>query len=125
MKVKLLEVSVPNANGIVYNLNAACTIITQGKKRMSQGLLGELCPTTVSSNVDLSKVSHKITNLSLENGAVHATIEVLKTPMGDILQNILDAGAEPKFAVRGYEHVDATGTVHNFQLVSIDVVNTK
>jgi hypothetical protein len=123
MKVKLLEVGVPNANGVVYNLNSASTIIIQGKKRMSRGLLGELCPTTVSSNIDLTKVSHKITNLSLENGAVHATIEVLKTPMGNILQNLLDAGVEPKFAVRGYGYVGANGTVHNFQLVSIDVVN--
>jgi len=68
MKVKLLEVGVPNANGVVYNLSFASTIIIQGKKRMSQGLLGELCPTTMSSNIDWKSIRFKTGRLLVLRG---------------------------------------------------------
>jgi len=123
VKVKVLTIGSPTVAGHVYGINAAASILLQGKKLMkTQPIFGELCPSNTSLTVDLAKVSHEITDLSIENGAVYAKVRVLDTPSGEILKHLETAGVQPVYAVRGSGNIDANGVVSNFQLISIDVV---
>ena len=41
-------------------------------------------------DVNLSKVSHKINDIFVQNGTLMADIDVLKTPNGDVLKTLID-----------------------------------
>lgn len=122
MNVKILDVGVPNKNGRTYSKEAAEDMVKQATTRIEQGtLFGELSP-SVSSTIDMQRVSHQITDVRLEGGAVYATVRVLKTPMGNIVKELLDNGVQVDFRSRGFANISEDGVVSDYQLVSIDVV---
>lgn len=123
MKIKVFDIGEPTLTGYVYDIKAAASMVLQGKKRMkTQSIFGELCPNSSRLTIDLAKVSHEITDLSIENGSVYAKVRVLDTPSGEILKHLETAGVQPVYAVRGSGNIDANGVVSNFQFISIDVV---
>jgi len=89
--------------------------------------LGELNhPTTV--DIDLSRACHSVQNLRQEGNYFVGKSLVLSTPMGKIVQNLIDDGVTPGVSTRclGQLEPDSikedVNRVKNMKLVAIDVV---
>ena len=119
---KVLQVGVPNRNGRVYPPEAVQAMIEQANKRIAEGtLLGELGEVEGTS-VTLDNVSHIVRGLHLEGDTVVATIELMNTPKGETLRELLKIEGGPVFRTRGTGLVDEHGVVSQYQLISVDAV---
>jgi hypothetical protein len=115
-------VDTPNRNYRVYPRKLIEKAIAEYRKQIDEKrALGELVNDCYSSTVCLSNVSHLVTDLRVEGNNVVADIQVLKTPKGLVLQDLLDA-EQAEFVTRGLGDLNDGKVVGNYQLVSVDAV---
>jgi hypothetical protein len=89
--------------------------------KQQNGILGELDhPQTLSINSD--RVSHMITELTINGTDVYGRAKLLDTPMGRIAKTISDAGFKWGVSSRGAGNVNESGTVSGFNFVTVDIV---
>lgn len=89
--------------------------------------LGEL-DHPAESVIEAKNVSHVVTEINMDDdGVVKGKVEVLDTPMGKIVQNLLDAGVTLGISSRGVGSVknegDRTIVQEDFQLICFDIVS--
>ena len=76
--------------------------------------------------INLDKVSHKITELKFVGDDVVGKAQVLKTPMGQIVEGLIDGGVKLGVSSRGMGTVENTqqGTVvkPDYSLATVDIV---
>ena len=76
--------------------------------------------------INLDKVSHKITDLRFEGSDVIGKASILKTPMGQIVEGLLDGGVKLGVSSRGMGSlVQKQGTTfvnNDFLLATVDIV---
>ena len=76
--------------------------------------------------VNLDKVSHKINSLHFQGNDVVGKASILKTPMGKIVEGLLDGGVKLGVSSRGMGSlVQRNGTQHvgnDFMLATVDIV---
>ena len=83
-----LKCDVPNNNGIMYPKDIVKTAI----KEITLPLLGCIDSDNRDVNIDLSKVSHKVTSFEFEGDILKCDIELLDTPQGKIIKQLFDDG---------------------------------
>jgi len=84
-------------------------------------LIGELVDNTAGLTVDLSKVSHAIDNIAVVNDDLVGDITVLDTPMGAIVQQLMETGVEFEPAIRGTGKVTSDLEVYELSLLTFDL----
>jgi len=118
-----------NKNRRLYDLMEMVSEVKRYSDEMikSGRALGELNhPTTV--DIDLSRACHSVQNLRQEGNYFVGKSLVLSTPMGKIVQNLIDDGVTPGVSTRclGQLEPDSikedVNRVKNMKLVAIDVV---
>lgn len=118
--VKATLFRVDNAKGFKYDKE----IITEALNKYVENcdgsgiIYGQINPSDYSLHTPISKASHKIdiNSFNVTDEGVYCDIEPLNTPDGKMLQEVLDEGINPKFAIR------AIGDAENLNIISIDVV---
>lgn len=80
------------------------------------------------SVIEIKNVSHIVTEISMdEEGVVKGKVEILDTPAGKIVQNLLDAGITLGISSRGVGSTrsdgDRTIVQEDFQLICFDIVS--
>lgn len=128
MKVEIATADVPNLNNRVYTraaLENACTEF-QGKECL--GMLGMPEYTGLGDEcaVDMNRVSHVVTNLRMEDDRLIGDVRVLDTPCGNIVRQLIEAGATPMFRSAGIGNIKQVGDhfeVTDFRLVSVNAVS--
>lgn len=113
MKVRITEVDVPNKNGHIYSTECVQSFL--GKE-----VLGQIG--MVAGEIDLSNVSHKISNLRIEDGFVVGDVTTLNTPQGRLLSDLLES-TNMCFRMSGYGNIDENGNISEFELISVNLVN--
>lgn len=91
MKIKLLRCDEPTAAGHIYPTEVVERAIEDYQEQMKKAggfLYGDLNANEVGIN--LAEVSHKITDIYLEDGEVFVEVEVLDTPFGQHLSGMCD-----------------------------------
>jgi hypothetical protein len=72
------------------------------KEMLKRGvLLGEADHPEDRLDVSIKEVSHKITELTLKDGVVCGTIQILDTPVGNIVETLLKTGSKIGISSRG------------------------
>lgn len=126
MKGILQKAETLNQNGRVYPLGILEREVRNYQKFIRENrALGE-CDHPDSSVVELKKVSHIIREASMEGNVCYGTVEILDTPMGKILQSLVESGITLGISSRGVGSTKRDGDSQvvqdDFQLICWDFV---
>ena len=124
MKGIFIQGGVKNANERVYPIaeieSAVETLNTQIKEGNS--VLGEVDhPDYLKINLD--RVSHMITKMWMDGPNGYGKLKILPTPMGQLVQTMLESGVKLGVSSRGSGNVnDLDGRVSDFEIITVDIV---
>jgi len=122
-----MQSSVKNRNGRVYPQNV---LIKECKRYITEYVdkgraLGELNHPT-GPTVNLDRVSHIVKELYEDGNNVYGKAKVLDTPMGKIVKNLIDEGAQLGVSTRGMGSLKSKNgyqeVQEDFMLAAIDIV---
>lgn len=118
-RVMIQLADVPNKNGRIYPRHVLLNML-QGltEREPIKGVMGASPDPTY---VHMEDVSHQATNFSVNDVGLVADVEVLSTPKGLALREILKQ-KEVTFGIRGLVNV-RENVVHACAVISIDVID--
>lgn len=124
MKGICIQGGVKNANQRVYPVTEIQNAIKTINEQVNGGysVLGEVDhPSNLRINLD--RVSHMIENMWMDGPNGYGKLKVLPTPMGKLVETMLDSGVKLGVSSRGSGEVnESNGEVKNFEIVTVDVV---
>jgi hypothetical protein len=112
-----------NANQRVYSSQEIGKAVKTLNEQISGGysVLGEVDhPQDLKINLD--RVSHMITKMWMDGPNGYGKLKILPTPMGQLIQSMLEAGVKLGVSSRGSGEVDGSGNVQGFEIITVDVV---
>lgn len=121
----LMMADVRNGNKRVYPLDEISRAVNGIQQRINEGhyIMGELNhPDSLS--IDLSRVSHAITEIKMDGANAVGKCKLLNTPMGNIAKGLLEGGIKLGVSSRGTGNVTNEGFVSDFNFVTVDIVAT-
>jgi hypothetical protein len=119
----LMQADVRNGNRRVYPLDEISRAVKNIQEQLDKGFVicGELNhPDSLS--IDLSRVSHAITEIKMDGSNAIGKCKILNTPMGNIAKGLLEGGVKLGVSSRGTGEVTNEGLVSDFNFVTIDIV---
>jgi hypothetical protein len=124
MKGIFIQGGVKNANERVYPVSEIETAVETLNQQIVEGnsVLGEVDhPDDLKINLD--RVSHMITNMWMDGPNGFGKLKILPTPMGQLVQTMLESGVKLGVSSRGSGNVDdGSGRVSDFEIVTVDIV---
>ena len=125
MKGICIQGGVRNANQRVYPVNEIGRAVKTLNDQISGGysVLGEV-DHPEGLNVNLDRVCHMITDMWMDGPNGYGKLKILPTPMGNLVQTMLEAGVKLGVSSRGSGNVseDGNGEVSEFEIITVDVV---
>jgi hypothetical protein len=124
MKGIFIQGGVKNANQRVYPISEIEKAVVQIMNQIKDGnsVLGEVDhPDDLKINLD--RVSHMITDMWMDGPCGFGKLQILPTPMGQLVTAMLTAGVKLGVSSRGSGEVnESTGHVSGFDIVTVDIV---
>jgi hypothetical protein len=124
MKGIFIQGGVKNANERVYPVAEIESAVGTLNEQISTGysVLGEVDhPDDLKINLD--RVSHMITQMWMDGANGFGKLKILPTPMGQLVQTMLESGVKLGVSSRGSGNVnDMNGQVSDFEIVTVDIV---
>lgn len=118
-----IQGDIRNANQRVYSSREIDRAVKTLNEQISGGysVLGEVDhPQDLKINLD--RVSHMITKMWMDGPNGYGKLKVLPTPMGQLVQTMLESGVKLGVSSRGSGEVDGSGNVQGFEIITVDVV---
>ncbi|MDA9938506.1 hypothetical protein N9C48_00180 [bacterium] len=120
-----IQGGVRNANQRVYPVNEIGRAVKTLNDQIQGGysVLGEV-DHPEGLNINLDRVSHMITETWMDGPNGYGKLKVLPTPMGQLVQTMLESGVKLGVSSRGSGNVseDGSGNVSDFEIITVDVV---
>ena len=125
MKGIVIQGGIRNANQRVYPVNEIGRAVKTLNDQISGGysVLGEVDHPD-GLNINLDRVSHMITEMWMDGPNGYGKLKILPTPMGKLVETMLEAGVKLGVSSRGSGNVseDGDNTVSDFEIITVDVV---
>ena len=118
-----IQGDIRNANQRVYSSQEIGRAVKTLNEQIAGGysVLGEVDhPQDLKINLD--RVSHMITKMWMDGPNGYGKLKVLPTPMGNLVQTMLESGVKLGVSSRGSGEVDNSGNVQGFEIITVDVV---
>ena len=118
-----IQGDIRNANQRVYSSQEIGRAVKTLNEQISGGysVCGELDhPQDLKINLD--RVSHMITKMWMDGPNGYGKLKILPTPMGQLIQTMLESGVKLGVSSRGSGEVDSDGKVQGFEIITVDVV---
>ena len=118
-----IQGDIRNANQRVYSSQEIGRAVKTLNEQISGGysVLGEVDhPQDLKINLD--RVSHMITKMWMDGPNGYGKLKILPTPMGQLIQTMLESGVKLGVSSRGSGEVDGSGNVQGFEIITVDVV---
>lgn len=123
MKGIFVQGGVRNQNQRVYPVDEISRAVDSVNEKLQGGfsVLGEADhPEELTVNLD--RVSHMITEMWMDGKNGFGKLKIVPTPMGNIVQTLLESGAKLGVSSRGSGNVTGEGKVSDFEIVTVDIV---
>ena len=124
MKGICIQGNVKNANQRVYPTYEINKAVQKISDQIAGGssVLGEVDhPEDLKINLD--RVSHMLTSMWMEGHNGYGKLKILPTPMGKLVETMLQSGVKLGVSSRGSGNVDeGSGNVSEFDIITVDVV---
>lgn len=125
MKGICIQGGVRNANQRVYPVNEIGRAVKTLNDQITGGysVLGEVDhPEGLTVNLD--RVSHMITSMWMDGSNGYGKMKILPTPMGQLVQTMLQSGVKLGVSSRGSGNVsdDGRNEVSDFEIITVDIV---
>ncbi len=118
-----IQGDIRNANQRVYSSQEIGRAVKTLNEQIAGGysVLGEVDhPQDLKINLD--RVSHMITKMWMDGPNGYGKLKILPTPMGQLVQTMLESGVKLGVSSRGSGEVDGSGNVQGFEIITVDVV---
>ena len=118
-----IQGDIRNANQRVYSSQEIGRAVKTLNEQIAGGysVLGEVDhPEDLRINLD--RVSHMITKMWMDGPNGYGKLKLLPTPMGQLIQTMLESGVKLGVSSRGSGEVDGEGNVQGFEIITVDVV---
>lgn len=120
-----IQGGIRNANQRVYPVNEISRAVETLNDQIGGGysVLGEVDhPDDLKINLD--RVSHVITQMWMDGPNGYGKMKIIPTPMGNIVQTMLESGVKLGVSSRGSGSVseDGSGQVSDFEIITVDIV---
>ena len=118
-----IQGDIRNANQRVYSSEEIGRAVKTLNEQIAGGysVLGEVDhPQDLKINLD--RVSHMITKMWMDGPNGYGKLKILPTPMGQLIQSMLESGVKLGVSSRGSGEVDSNGKVQGFEIITVDVV---
>ena len=125
MKGICIQGGVRNANQRVYPVNEIGRAVKTLNDQIAGGysVLGEV-DHPEGLNINLDRVCHMVTDMWMDGPNGYGKLKVLPTPMGQLVQTMLESGVKLGVSSRGSGNVseDGAGEVSDYEIITVDVV---
>lgn len=123
MKGIFIQGGVRNLNERVYPVSEIRRAVENVNEILNRGesVLGE-ADHPEELNINLDRVSHMITQMWMDGPCGMGKLQILPTPMGNIVRTLLESGVKLGVSSRGSGNVNENGDVSDFQIVTVDIV---
>ena len=118
-----IQGDIRNANQRVYSSQEIGRAVKTLNEQISGGysVLGEVDhPQDLKINLD--RVSHMITKMWMDGPNGYGKLKIIPTPMGQLVQTMLQSGVKLGVSSRGSGDVDNSGNVKGFEIITVDIV---
>ena len=118
-----IQGDIRNQNQRVYSSREIDRAVKTLNEQISGGysVLGEVDhPADLKINLD--RVSHMITKMWMDGPNGYGKLKILPTPMGQLIQTMLESGVKLGVSSRGSGEVDGSGNVQGFEIITVDIV---
>lgn len=130
MKALLLKMNHKNKNGRIYpkiTVEEAIQNPIIQEQLATRTFYGSFDPPQATTEIDLEKVSHVITKIFFEGDDVYGDLELLDTPAGRLVKELLESGSTIGLALTGsgnlvYDDKEAAAVVHDLEIHSFNYV---
>ena len=120
-----IQGGVRNANQRVYPVTEIGRAVNTLNDQIQGGysVLGEV-DHPEGLNVNLDRVSHMITSMWMDGPNGYGKLKVIPTPMGQLIQTMIQNGVKLGVSSRGSGNVkeDGSGEVSEFEIITVDAV---
>lgn len=118
-----IQGDVRNHNQRVYPVREISNAVESIMEQIKNGEtpIGE-CDHPEELTVGLDRVSHMITEMSMDGANGIGKLKILPTPCGNIVKSLIENGVKLGVSSRGSGNVDDNGYVSEFEIVTIDIV---
>jgi hypothetical protein len=123
MKGICIQGNVKNANQRVYPTFEINKAVSKISDQIAGGtsVLGEVDhPEDLKINLD--RVSHMLTSMWMDGHNGYGKLKILPTPMGKLVETMLQSGVKLGVSSRGTGNVTGDGKVSDFEMVTVDIV---
>jgi hypothetical protein len=118
-----LQGGVLNENGRVYEVREISKAVESINDKIRKGfsVLGEVDhPEDLKINLD--RVCANIKRIWMDGPNGFGKLQILPTPMGNLVRAMLESGVKLGVSSRGQGNVDRNGKVSDFEIVTVDIV---
>jgi hypothetical protein len=118
-----IQGDIRNANQRVYSSQEIGKAVKTLNEQIAGGysVCGEVDhPQDLKINLD--RVSHMITKMWMDGPNGYGKLKIIPTPMGQLVQTMLQSGVKLGVSSRGSGEVDGNGNVQGFEIITVDVV---
>ena len=118
-----IQGDIRNANQRVYSSQEIGKAVKTLNEQIAGGysVLGEV-DHPADLRINLDRVSHMITKMWMDGPNGYGKLKLLPTPMGQLIQTMLESGVKLGVSSRGSGEVDGGGNVQGFEIITVDVV---
>lgn len=120
-----IQGGVRNANQRVYPVTEISRAVNTLNDQIQGGysVLGEV-DHPEGLNINLDRVSHMITEMWMDGPNGYGKLKVIPTPMGQLIQTMIQNGVKLGVSSRGSGNVkeDGSGEVSEFEIITVDAV---
>ena len=120
-----IQGDIRNANQRVYPSSEISRAVKTVNEQIAGGysVLGEV-DHPADLRINLDRVSHMITKMWMDGPNGYGKMKILPTPMGQLIQTMLESGVKLGVSSRGSGNVseDGSGKVSDFEIITVDIV---